>query len=136
MWVSTPTEFPPRPLGTRLTAALLSIGIALAGCTSNREVSFQSDIQPILKSHCVECHSKGGIGFKKSGFRADSYRHVMQGTKYGPVIVPGSSTSSTLYRLIAGKTDPSIRMPYHRDPLPEETVELIATWIDQGAKNN
>jgi hypothetical protein len=136
MWVSTGTEFPIRPLGTRIPAAVLSICIALVGCTSNQEVSFHSDIQPILKSHCVECHSKGGIGFKKSGFRADSYQHVMQGTKYGPVIVPGSSTSSTLYRLIAGKTDPSIRMPYHRDPLPEEKVELIATWIDQGAKNN
>jgi hypothetical protein len=45
------------------------------------------------------------------------------------VIVPGSSTSSTLYRLIAGEVDPSIRMPYHRDL-------LIAAWIDQGAKNN
>jgi cytochrome c len=136
MWVSTGTEFPIHPLGTRLTAAVLSIGIALAGCTSNQEVSFHSDIQPILKSHCVECHSKGGIGFEKSGFRADSYQHVMQGTKYGPVIVPGSSASSTLYRLIAGEVDPAIRMPYHRDPLPEEKVELIATWIDQGAKNN
>ncbi len=79
---------------------------------------------------------ESGIGFKKSGFQVDSYRHVMQGTKYGPVIVPGSSNSSTLYRLIAGKANPEIRMPYHRDPLPEETVELIATWIDQGAKNN
>ena len=136
MRVSTGTEFPIRPLGTRLTAAVLSIGITLAGCTSNQEVSFHSDIQPILKSHCLECHSKGGIGFKRSGFRADSYQHVMQGTKYGSVIVRGSSNSSTLYRLIAGKTHPSIRMPYHRDPLPEEKVELIAAWIDQGAKNN
>jgi len=66
----------------------------------------------------------------------DSYEHVMRGTKYGPVIVPGSSTSSTLYRLIAGETDPSIRMPHGRAPLPESEVELIAAWIDQGAKNN
>ena len=130
------TESSIRPLGSFLTAAVLSIGISLGGCTSNQEVSFHSDIQPILKSHCVECHSKGGIGFKRSGFRAGSYQHIMQGTKYGPVIARGSSTSSTLYRLIAGKTHPSIRMPYHRDPLPAEKVKLIATWIDQGAKNN
>ena len=135
MWVGC-TESSIRPLGARLTAAVLSIGIALGGCTSNQKVSFHSDIQPILRSHCLECHSKGGIGFKRSGFRADSYQHVMQGTKYGPVIVRGSSTSSTLYRLIAGATDPSIRMPYHRDPLPAEKVKLIATWIDQGAKEN
>jgi hypothetical protein len=133
MWISTPTKLPARPLATGLTAAVLTI-VSLAGCT--QQVSFRSDIQPILKSHCVECHSEGGIGFKKSGFRADSYGYVMQGTKYGPVIEPGSSISSTLYRLIARKTDASISMPYHRAPLPEENVELIATWIDQGAKNN
>ncbi|MGH8729431.1 MAG: c-type cytochrome domain-containing protein [Burkholderiales bacterium] len=134
MWISTSTKLFTRPLGTGLTAAVLTIGVALTGCT--RAVSFRSDIQPILKSHCIECHSEGGIGFKKSGFRADSYASVMQGTKYGPVVEPGSSISSTLYRLVAGKTDPAIRMPYHRNPLPEETVELIATWINQGAKNN
>lgn len=134
MWISTPTKLSARLLGAVLTAAFLTIGAVLTGCT--REVSFRSDIQPILKSHCVECHSEGAIGFEKSGFRANSYAHVMQGTKYGPVVEPGASISSSLYRLIAGKTDPSIRMPYHRAPLPEETVELIATWIDQGAKNN
>jgi hypothetical protein len=133
MWISTPTKLSTRPLATGLIAVVLTIGVPLAGCT---QVSFREDIRPILTSHCVECHSQDGIGFQKSGFRVDSYKDVMQGTKYGPVIEPGSSASSSLYRLIAGKTDPSIRMPYHRAPLPEDKVQLIANWIDQGAKNN
>ncbi len=122
-------------LCSSVSAVFLLFGMGLLGC-SDQEVSYRSDIQPILESQCAECHSKEGQGFAKSGFLVDSYEHVMRGTKYGPVIVPGSHASSTLYRLIAGEADPSIRMPYHRDPLPGRDVELIATWIDQGAKNN
>ena len=69
----------------------------------------------------------------------------MQGTKYGPVIVPGNSESSTLYRLIAHKVDPKIQMPPHHDEglakgredeLTPRQIEFIGKWIDQGAKNN
>jgi hypothetical protein len=58
----------------------------------------------------------------------------MKGTKFGPVIVPGSSVGSTLYRLVAGQADPSIRMPHGQAALPDEDVAMIAAWIDQGAK--
>jgi hypothetical protein len=125
----------PRFLSALSITAFAICSLVLAAC-SDQEVSFQSDVESILKEHCAECHTKGGRGFAKSGFLVDSYAHVMRGTRYGPVIVPGAHASSTLYRLIAGEADPSIRMPFHRDPLPREKVELIAAWIDQGAKNN
>jgi len=48
--------------------------------------------------------------------------------------VPGSSVSSTLYRLVSGKADPSIRMPHGQAALSDTDVSTIATWIDQGAK--
>jgi len=35
--------------------------------------------------------------------------------------------------MVAGKTDPSIHMPYGKDPLSDEQVETIKTWIDEGA---
>jgi hypothetical protein len=50
------------------------------------------------------------------------------------VVVAGSSVSSTLYRLVSGQADPSIRMPHGQAALPEADVKLIANWIDQGAK--
>jgi hypothetical protein len=49
-------------------------------------------------------------GANKSGFQIDSYASIMKGTKFGPIIVPGSSESSTLYILVAGKADPTINM--------------------------
>jgi hypothetical protein len=134
MWARTLIKHSTGALCISLSAACLIFGPGLAGCSS--KVSYQSDIQPILDRRCAECHSEGGLGFAKSGFLVDSYEHVMRGTKYGAIIEPGSSISSTLYRLVAGKTDPSIRMPHGRAPLSKREVESIAAWIDQGAKNN
>ena len=61
------------------------------------------------------------------------------------MIEPGDRVSSTIYRLVAQKTDPKIQMPPHGEdsvsetkmhPLKPEEVEAIGLWIDQGAKNN
>ena len=61
------------------------------------------------------------------------------------VVVPGDSESSTFFRLVGHKADPKIQMPPHHSdtvaskqmkPLPDKQIELIKTWIDQGAKNN
>jgi hypothetical protein len=60
----------------------------------------------------------------------------MKGTKLGPVIVPGSAESSTLYRLVAGKADPKINMPHGKAPLTPGEIETIRLWIDQGAMDN
>lgn len=104
-----------------------------SGC-SDKTLTYEADVKPILETRCVSCHTPGGPGFEKSGLRLDSYDAVMKGTKFGAVVVPGSSVSSTLYRLVAGQADPSIRMPHGQTALAESDVATIATWIDQGAK--
>lgn len=123
---------------------VIAISTTMAGCGRN-EVSFSADVQPILKTACTVCHTNAGEGVAASGFSVDSYDSVMKGTALGAVVVPGSSISSTLYRVIAGKTDPEIRMPPHHEeswaagrgaPLTDDEIRLIAGWIDQGAKNN
>jgi Planctomycete cytochrome C len=118
-----------------LIVMLLPLAIA-AGCGQNRTVSFQTDVAPLLEKSCAECHTGDGEGLKKSGLGMDSYEALMKGTKFGPVIVPGNSASSTLARLLQGKASPEINMPHHRDPLPDAEVNVIVQWIDQGAKNN
>ena len=118
-----------------IIASLLPLAV-VAGCGHTREVSFQTDIAPILKDHCLECHGSDGEGYKKSGFSVLSYETVMKGTKFGPVVVPGNSVSSTLARLLQGKADPSINMPHKKQSLPDAQAKLIVQWIDQGAKNN
>jgi hypothetical protein len=125
---------------TRLVAPLIILCAgALSACgpqSGAPEVRFRDQVVPVLKKHCGECHTGGGAGTQKTGFAIDSHSTVMKGTKYGPVVVPGSAVSSSLYRLVAGKVDPSIRMPHGREQLSASEIALIETWIDQGAKDN
>jgi hypothetical protein len=115
--------------------SLVLSAVLVTGC-SESTVSYQADIKPILEKNCRECHVLGGEGHEKSGFLLDSYQGLMKGTKFGPVIVPESAISSSLYLLVAGKTDASIQMPHDRSALNEDQVAAIEAWIDQGAKNN
>lgn len=132
-------------MNTRLlcTAGLLVLTIQLLGC--ERTVSFAADIQPIFKRHCIECHNTTGEGVAASGFSVHDYDSVMKGTNFGPVVVPGSSMTSTLYLVVAGKTAPEIHMPPHHPEaraegrgshLAQGDIDNIAAWIDQGAQNN
>ncbi|MEW5965978.1 MAG: c-type cytochrome domain-containing protein [Pseudomonadota bacterium] len=116
-----------------LALSALAFVTLQTGC-GEKAVTYQADIKPILDANCVSCHVPGGPGYEKSGLRMDSHEALLKGTKFGAVIVPGSSVSSTLYRLVSGQADPSIRMPHGSTALPEADIAKIAAWIDQGAK--
>lgn len=133
-------------MSVRLPACIgiLVLSLELSGCGSS-EVSFSSDVLPIFQKNCVQCHDEGGEGVSTSGFSIHDYDSVMRGTQFGPVVIPGSSASSSLYLVVAQKTAPEIHMPPHDthawaegrgSPLSTDQVETIKNWIDQGAKNN
>lgn len=117
-----------------ISLAAVALTSLLAGC-GDKPLSFQADVKPILDANCVACHVPGGEGYDKTGLQLDSYEAVMKGTQFGPVVVAGSSVSSTLYRVVSGQADPSIRMPHGQGALPDADVATLAAWIDQGAKN-
>ena len=130
-------------LSTHKYLCLLGIALVSAGCS--QDVSFSKDVNPILQEKCLSCHDGTGEGIEASGFSVRSYDDLMKGTKFGKVIEPGDSLSSTLYRLIDHQADPKIQMPPHHDQalasgkmdsLSGAEITTIKTWIDQGAKNN
>ena len=118
-----------------LTVFTLS-AFTLLGSACTKSVSYSEDVFPILQENCLSCHEKGGKGTEASGFNMETYDDFMKGTKFGPVVVPGSGFSSTIAILIEHKADPKLNMPHKKQPLPEEDIETIKLWIDQGAKNN
>ena len=122
---------------------IMALPLFVTGCSM--PVSYKKDINPILMANCLSCHDGGGEGSTASGFSVKTYESVMKGTKYGPVIEPGSSESSSLYRMVAHEVDPEIQMPPHHDEalakgredeLTPRQIEFIEKWIDEGAKNN
>ena len=110
----------------------------LAGCASQPRMSFQRDIYPILENNCLVCHTPPqGKGYLKTRLNMKSYETLMQGTRYGPVILPGDSRHSILNMLVEGRVDASMRMPHGRDePLTRNEIEALQLWVEQGAHNN
>lgn len=130
-----------RHIPIALLPLLLLAPLLLAGCGSKEAnkpgVSFTKQITPILQQHCLECHVPNKPGQLASGLDMSTYEGLMKGTKFGPVITPGKSVSSTLVILVEGRADPSINMPHGgRAPLSQDQIHLIRLWIDQGAQNN
>lgn len=128
-----------------LHTIMLVAAIPFFSASCSKPVSFSKDVKPIMVANCLICHDGSGEGSAASGFSVKTYDGVMKGTKYGPVVVPGNSVSSTLYRVIAHKVDPKIQMPPHHeeglakgreDALTAGQIKTIEMWIDQGAKNN
>lgn len=109
---------------------LLCIGV----CSGYAEdlVDYRSDILPIMKERCWDCHSneekvKGSLAFDD----LDEVRESQIGT-YN-LIRPGNAEESNFVeRLLLDSGDTDF-MPRKGETLPAKEIELIRTWIDQGA---
>jgi WD40 repeat protein len=98
------------------------------------DVSFQSDIAPILSQHCYGCHQ----GAKQLGsYRMTDFDSLIAGGESErAAIVPGKPDESYLIELIT-PVDGHAEMPDEPfQPLQGEQVELIRRWVAQGAKND
>jgi mono/diheme cytochrome c family protein len=121
----------------RLVTSIFALACLTGGTASAKEppVSFADDVQPILQIRCQACHQPGGDGFEKSGFDVTTYKGVMAGTKFGPMIVAGDPNTSSLMVLLDGKAK-GIQMPHGKRKLSTCDRDMIRTWIREGAKNN
>jgi ankyrin repeat protein len=113
--------------GYRIAPSVLcALGFAglLQGQTPAK-VDFGRDVLPILRQNCIGCH---GPVQQISGLRLDR-RSVVLNRKG---VVPGSSDNSFLFHRISGDAY-GMQMP-PTGPLRAEQIEVIKTWIDQGAE--
>ena len=125
------------PIALLLAAFSLTALAQTTAPAQKKEVSFKADVRSILDDYCMGCHVPGGKGYEKSGLDLRTYQSLMKGTKFGPVVTPGSSLTSTLNVLVSGHADPAISMPFGiKGGLPKDKVDLLNKWVNQGAKNN
>jgi len=110
----------------------------LNGCATERVVGFQSEITPILREKCQQCHlPPEGQGYVLTGLSMESYDTLMNGTVYGKVIIPGDSKRSVFNKLIEGRAGESMKMPHGNSPgLSDEEIKILKSWVNQGALNN
>ncbi len=89
------------------------------------EVSYQADIIP-LWVQCVGCHN----GTEPPDLRDNvSYNELLNG-----YVVPGNAEASILYKSLLGIDGISLMPP--GAIWPDEKIDLVKDWINQGALNN
>lgn len=90
-------------------------------------LTFEHDIRPLLKAHCFLCH--GEEPKPKGELDLRLVRLMTKGGESGPAIVAGKPAESLLIeKLRAGE------MPPGDKKLPPHDIDLIARWLEQGAK--
>jgi cytochrome c oxidase subunit 2 len=103
---------------------------------SGPAVSFKADIQPIFTAHCAACHISTQLG----GLSLASYAGLQKGGTLvpGPVFKAGNHSQSLLWKMVqpGGGYPGGSRMPLGGPYLSAAQIQSIASWIDQGAKNN
>jgi hypothetical protein len=91
---------------------------------------FESKIRPVLVESCFGCHSQES-GTLEGELSLENRASVLQGSRSGPIIVPGNPAASLLLRAIEYQ-DPGLQMPPD-GRLPEETIAAFRRWIELGA---
>ncbi|MFV2068509.1 MAG: DUF1549 domain-containing protein [Pirellulales bacterium] len=96
------------------------------------DANYQRDIRPLFAQKCAACHSALR---QEAGLRLDAGSLILQGSESGPVLVPGSATTSRLMQRVSGQ-DPDLRMPPPDagEGLDAKQVALLSAWIDAGAQ--
>lgn len=92
-------------------------------------VSFSGDVAPILAKNCLGCHGEEARG----GLRLDTFAGMENGGSSGPLLEIGEpGVSLIMLRLTA--TNPENQMPKQGEPLSERELQVISTWISEGAE--
>jgi hypothetical protein len=101
---------------------------AAAALAAAPTVDFAHEVVPILKKHCVECHTGAK---KKGGFSMNTRDEWLAGSENGPVVKPFASDGNRLLAVV-GSSDSDERMPPKGDSLSAAQIEVLRRWVDAG----
>lgn len=114
---------------------LIAAAIPVAGAVAElpppaaRKVDFVTDIQPIFRASCLECH---GPKKQEAHLRLDHRETALAHGGEKRAIKPGDSAASHLIHLVSA-TSGTI-MPERGPRLTPDQIGLLRAWIDQGAE--
>lgn len=89
------------------------------------DISYQTDIVP-LWVQCTGCHKAGGDA---PNMEDNSYDNLLDS-----YVVPGNAEASILYKSLLGIDGVPLMPPGSQ--WPDSKINLVKTWIDQGALDN
>ena len=90
------------------------------------EVDYNSEIQPIFNSSCINCHSGSDA---EEDLSLTSYDNLMNGGESGDVVIPYDHANSLLWQYITFGY-----MPPGNNDLTGSQIDVIAQWSNEGAR--
>jgi hypothetical protein len=118
----------------KIVYLILPIAIALAALwyfMPVEKIDYNTQVKPILNKKCIACH--GGVKREAEFsllFRQEALAKAESGNY---AIIPGDAAHSELVKRITA-SDPEERMPYKKDPLTRDEIDILTKWIDEGAE--
>lgn len=98
-----------------------------------QELDFRRDIRPLLSNACFECHGPDE-GTREADLRLDSQTDAFADRGgYAAFVVGDVEASEALARMTSEDPDERMPPPDSGRQLTPEQVELIRTWVVQGA---
>lgn len=110
-----------------LASALWASSMLTLVLATEKELYFESDVRPILKLHCFQCH--GEESKPESDLDLRLARWMLKGGKSGTAVVEGDALNSLLWQRIE-----SGEMPPKGKGLSDQEKKTLRTWIEQGAR--
>ena len=131
----------------------LSFALLLASCApevgepsppidAGPPVEFARDVRPILDQRCKLCHystESSHPGTDASGLDLSTLGALRRGGNdtHQNIVIPYAPEGSALVLKLRGTFTVGVRMPKNGPPyLSDEQIDLVATWIAQGAKGD
>ncbi|MEY4484491.1 MAG: hypothetical protein RL693_1943 [Verrucomicrobiota bacterium] len=124
------------PLLTQGAEPAKPVELAQAVPAQAAELDFYRDVYPFLKSNCISCHNKTTT---KGDLDMETPEMMKKGGETGKGIIPGKGAESLIVQASIHTSD--LEMPPKSNKagavnlLPAE-IEILKTWINQGAKNS
>lgn len=106
-------------------------------------VSFREQVLPLVKKYCLPCHAREEEN--PSELALDDYAALREGGRHGSPVVPGKPEESLLIQKLHESPPFGQRMPLNSRKkvkegkakwLADDEAKAIATWVEQGAKDN
>lgn len=91
---------------------------------------FETNIRPLLIEHCYECHSSSKDD-NSGELRLDTASGLLKGGTRGAAISKDSPADSLLLKVVL-YDNPDMQMP-PAGKLPQEKIDVIRSWLEQGA---
>lgn len=96
-----------------------------------QQVSFRNDIQPIFNSSCISCHNATHPSLQLDSC-CSYYELLFVGTN-APYVDTMNPAESRLIKRMTGETGPTMPLT---GALPQDQIDLVLRWIEEGARNN